>query len=1061
MKKLYSKSKIAYQLLLVFFTLFLLFGLSFSMTAQVKIPFKERTSTFSPLKKTYNVKGDFTIIGNTNLTLQNYGNDITNNNPMVYVDIDSDSKTWNSSSSTLSLPTDNGVASSCSNIVYAGLYWTGRASDIDTNDFLVSATKGSTTKNFDKRVISFKGPGESNYTSITASSIGNVNEIYYPNKSDGYMYSAYAEVTQYVKDHGIGEYFAADIALKEGNGGGTGFYGGWGLIVVYENSNMKNRDVTIFDGHAYVRGSATINHEIDVTGFNAVPSGNVGIKLGMIAGEGDRGISGDYFQIQKQSDNTFLNLNHSANSTNNFFNSSIQTGGNQRNPSLLNNTGLDISMFTLPNTNNSIIGNNQTSTKFKYGSTQDTYVIFAMAMAVDAYVPDIEGILSVTKINGVPVTGATTALPGQNIEYKVQLKNKGTEAINNTKIIIPIPYNATYVANSASKTINFTPNPSPNNLTYEPTIGANGSIVWDFGTLPLPSNGDKNSVLAELSFKFKVTEDCTLLKNANCNNIISVIGSLNGTGSISSVNVIDKSLIQGYSSGSCEGTAIPTPFITTINAAAYVNANCQATPPITAFTFCNVTTSIPITAVAGAFPTGATFYSSYPIINGTTIQYTINNPFPATVGTSTYYAVPPGVSSGCYFQFTIAVSSISSLPTVTDVKYCIGDTTSPLTATASNPSYNLYYYTSTTSSAQTSITPSSTTAGETIYYVAEGQTNSCIGPKKQFKVTVYPKPSVTVPSNITLEGCNTNAITGLPYSGTEVNISLAQFTSAGGAFPNSASVGTYSISYCDSKSGSCPINVSRTFKITSICGSSSITQTIKINDTSAPIITGTLPVRNIEGCSVADLNPAVKTVAALESLGLVISDNCTSNSNLTVTSTDVFTGNLPTVVTRTYTISDTCNNSTSAAQKITIDDTIAPLAPVLTDILVQCSTTVTAPTTTDSCSENTITGITADPVTFTSQGTYTIIWTFTDANENSVTSSQNVIIKDTIKPTITCAAPVTVNVDAASCTTAKANVTLGLPTAADNCGVKSVTNDAPSVFPIGNTTVTWTVTDNA
>ncbi|SFF24960.1 T9SS type B sorting domain-containing protein, partial [Flavobacterium xueshanense] len=31
----------------------------------------------------------------------------------------------------------------------------------------------------------------------------------------------------------------------------------------------------------------------------------------------------------------------------------------------------------------------------------------------------------------------------------------------------------------------------------------------------------------------------------------------------------------------------------------------------------------------------------------------------------------------------------------------------------------------------------------------------------------------------------------------------------------------------------------------------------------------------------------------------------------------------------------------------------------------------------------------------------------------------------------------------------------------DNCGVKSVTNDAPNVFPIGNTTVTWTVIDNA
>ncbi|WP_220763206.1 HYR domain-containing protein, partial [Flavobacterium sp. UMI-01] len=40
-------------------------------------------------------------------------------------------------------------------------------------------------------------------------------------------------------------------------------------------------------------------------------------------------------------------------------------------------------------------------------------------------------------------------------------------------------------------------------------------------------------------------------------------------------------------------------------------------------------------------------------------------------------------------------------------------------------------------------------------------------------------------------------------------------------------------------------------------------------------------------------------------------------------------------------------------------------------------------------------------------------------------------------------------------------VSLGTPTTADNCGVISVTNNAPSVFPLGNTTVTWTVTDAA
>ncbi len=43
----------------------------------------------------------------------------------------------------------------------------------------------------------------------------------------------------------------------------------------------------------------------------------------------------------------------------------------------------------------------------------------------------------------------------------------------------------------------------------------------------------------------------------------------------------------------------------------------------------------------------------------------------------------------------------------------------------------------------------------------------------------------------------------------------------------------------------------------------------------------------------------------------------------------------------------------------------------------------------------------------------------------------------------------------------QALVVLGSPSTGDNCGVANVTNNAPGTYPIGNTTVTWTVTDNA
>src|SRR5882672_9759910 len=58
---------------------------------------------------------------------------------------------------------------------------------------------------------------------------------------------------------------------------------------------------------------------------------------------------------------------------------------------------------------------------------------------------------------------------------------------------------------------------------------------------------------------------------------------------------------------------------------------------------------------------------------------------------------------------------------------------------------------------------------------------------------------------------------------------------------------------------------------------------------------------------------------------------------------------------------------------------------------------------------------------------------------------------------ITAAADVAVNNDAGVCS---AEVTLSAPTTGDNCGVQSVVNDHPSTtYPVGTTTVTWTVTD--
>ena len=70
-----------------------------------------------------------------------------------------------------------------------------------------------------------------------------------------------------------------------------------------------------------------------------------------------------------------------------------------------------------------------------------------------------------------------------------------------------------------------------------------------------------------------------------------------------------------------------------------------------------------------------------------------------------------------------------------------------------------------------------------------------------------------------------------------------------------------------------------------------------------------------------------------------------------------------------------------------------------------------------------------------------------------------IILGDTTAPTITAPTDLSINSDIGTCEATGVN--LGTPTTADNCAVATVVNDAPAVFPVGPTIVTWTVTDDS
>ena len=84
-------------------------------------------------------------------------------------------------------------------------------------------------------------------------------------------------------------------------------------------------------------------------------------------------------------------------------------------------------------------------------------------------------------------------------------------------------------------------------------------------------------------------------------------------------------------------------------------------------------------------------------------------------------------------------------------------------------------------------------------------------------------------------------------------------------------------------------------------------------------------------------------------------------------------------------------------------------------------------------------------------------WTAIDEAGNTANATQIVDVADTIPPKITPPQNIVVNATGQTSN----QVEIGNATTSDDLKVVSVSNDAPSVFPFGNTTVTWTVKDEA
>jgi len=150
-------------------------------------------------------------------------------------------------------------------------------------------------------------------------------------------------------------------------------------------------------------------------------------------------------------------------------------------------------------------------------------------------------------------------------------------------------------------------------------------------------------------------------------------------------------------------------------------------------------------------------------------------------------------------------------------------------------------------------------------------------------------------------------------------------------------------------------------------------------------------------------------------------------------------------------------------------DAAAPPVPnvaTLPNVTAECVvTTLTPPAATDGCG-NTVQGTPNVTLPITAQGTTTVIWVYNSGTTSS-TQTQTVVIDDVTNPIITCVGNQTVDADESHFYTVN-GTEFDPVTTSDNCGIASVINLYTVAFslagaqiPEGNTTISWTVTDNA
>ncbi len=435
-----------------------------------------------------------------------------NDHNMVYVNADPSNGHFDSSSATLTVPAG-------AQVVRAYLYWGADLSEgvnRPPNDPAPYPTgnaapggRDPTTNTLWTQAQLQVGSG-SPYTTADATATGGANAYiasWYnqPTHSPGWAYGARADVTGQVqlgllsKAHRTrsgGSQLTVSVANVQA---GTGYnrYAGWTLIVIWENQAAPFKNITLFDGFAYVQvesGQQLVVGPLDFSGFKTPSSGPVDGQVTVWAYEGDRAITGDYLALKSPIADTCVGMPHLSDALHdpdNFFNSTISTGGvdiGGRTPDYSNQLGFDLATLNLPG---STIPNGATDASVCLGTVGDTYFFSGLVFQSLIRAPNVQ----ISK-----VADRSGAGPGDTVTYTTTVTNPQrspndplgpTATATNVTVSDPLPSGLHFSGfvgtppctfNGATDTINCTAGDLP----------AGGSFTYSFtATVDASAQGPK------------------------------------------------------------------------------------------------------------------------------------------------------------------------------------------------------------------------------------------------------------------------------------------------------------------------------------------------------------------------------------------------------------------------------------------------------------------------------------------------------------------------------------------------------------------------------------------